>query len=83
MTIKTSTKKTMTNENASIQTSTNVVDYLKCISPMRPISSLHVHCTLGWVNLYQKFEIGNYTVCGKLILTKKWKCIFLHLAQLA
>ena len=23
--------------------------------------------TLGWVNLYQKFEIEKYTVCGKLI----------------
>ena len=28
---------------------------------------------LGWVNLYQKFEIEKYTVCGKLILPKKWK----------
>ena len=26
---------------------------------------------LGWVNLYQKFEIEKYTVCGKLILQKK------------
>ena len=33
-------------------------------------------CTLGWVNLYQKFEIEKYTVCGKLILPKKWKGIF-------
>ena len=28
-------------------------------------------CTLGWANLYQKFEIEKYTVCGKLILPKK------------
>ena len=21
-------------------------------------------CTIGWVNLYQKFEIEEYTVCG-------------------
>ena len=28
---------------------------------------------VGWVNLYQKFEIEKYTVCGKLILPKKWK----------
>ena len=28
---------------------------------------------LGWVNLYKKFEIGNYTVYGKLILPKKGK----------
>ena len=28
-------------------------------------------CTVGWVNLYQKFEIGKYTVCGKLILPPK------------
>ena len=26
---------------------------------------------IGWVNLYQKFEIEKYTVCGKLILPKK------------
>ena len=33
--------------------------------------------TVGWVNLYKKFEIVKYTVCGKLILpTKKWKGIF-------
>ena len=25
---------------------------------------------LGWVNLYQKFEIEKYTVCSKLILQK-------------
>ena len=30
----------------------------------------------GWVNLYQKFEIQKYTVCGKFILPKKWKGIF-------
>ena len=28
-------------------------------------------CTVGWVNLYQKFEIEKYTVCGKLILPQK------------
>ena len=28
-------------------------------------------CTVGWVNLYQKFEIEKYTFCGKLILPKK------------
>ena len=37
--------------------------------------SISVH-NLGWVNLYQKFEIKKYTVCGKLILPKKWKDIF-------
>ena len=26
---------------------------------------------LGWVNLYQKFEIEKYTVCSKLILPQK------------
>ena len=26
---------------------------------------------VGWVNLYQKFEIEKNTVCGKLILPKK------------
>ena len=31
--------------------------------------------TVGWVNLYKKFEIVKYTVCGKLILAKKWKDI--------
>ena len=30
-------------------------------------------CTIGWVNLYQKFEIEKYTVCGKLILPQKMK----------
>ena len=30
-----------------------------------------VYCTVGWVNLYQKFEIEKNTVCGKLILPKK------------
>ena len=28
-------------------------------------------CTVGWVNLYQKFEIEKYMVCGKLIIPKK------------
>ena len=36
------------------------------------------HCRVGWVNLYQKFEIEKYSVCGKLILPKKWKGIFLN-----
>ena len=27
--------------------------------------------TVGWVKLYKKFEIGKYTVCGRLILPKK------------
>ena len=41
--------------------------------------------TIGWVNLYKKFEIEKYTVCGKLILPKKLKGILLNffLAQLA
>ena len=34
-----------------------------------------VHCTVGWVNLYTKFEIEKCTVGGKLILPKKWKGI--------
>ena len=38
----------------------------------------------GWVNLYQKFEIETYTVCGKLILPKNGKAFFkFFLAQLA
>ena len=32
-------------------------------------------CTLGWVNLYQKFELEKYTVRSKLI-SKKWKGVF-------
>ena len=32
-------------------------------------------CEVGWDNLYQKSEIEQYTVCGKLILPKKWKGI--------
>ena len=35
-----------------------------------------VDCTVGWVNLYQKFDIEKYAVCGKLIFPKKWKDIF-------
>ena len=30
-------------------------------------------CAVGWVNLYKKFEIEKYTVCGKLILPKNGK----------
>ena len=29
---------------------------------------LFITYTIGWVNLYQKFEIEKYTICGKLIL---------------
>ena len=32
-------------------------------------------CALGWVDLYQKFKIEKYTVCGKLILPKERKDI--------
>ena len=28
----------------------------------------YVQSTVGWVNLYKKFEIEKYAVCGKLIL---------------
>ena len=38
--------------------------------------ALPVGCMVGWVNLYQKFEIEKYTVCGKLILPKKMENIF-------
>ena len=38
-----------------------------------------VQCTLGWVNLYKKFEIEKCTVGGKLILPKKWKGILVNL----
>ena len=41
--------------------------------------ALPVGCMVGWVNLYQKFEIEKYTVCGKLILPKKMENIFLKL----
>ena len=30
-----------------------------------------MYCTVGWVNLYQKFKIEKYTVFGKLIFPKK------------
>ena len=45
----------------------------------------HSRYTAGWVNLYQKFEMEKYTVCGKLILPKKnWKAFKqISLAQLA
>ena len=32
---------------------------------------LTVYSKLCWFNLYQKFEIEKYTVCGKLVLPKK------------
>ena len=49
---------------------------LYCIGPEpRPMQANILYCVLGWVNLYQKFEIEKYTVCGKLILPKKWKGI--------
>ena len=32
-----------------------------------------VQCTIGWVNLYKKFEIEKFTVCGKFILPTKMK----------
>ena len=42
-------------------------------------------CTVGCVNLYKKFEIEKYTVCGKLILPQKMERHFLIFlgAQLA
>ena len=40
------------------------------------LSADTLHSTVGWVNLYKKFEIEKYTFCGKLILPKKWKGIF-------
>ena len=33
--------------------------------------SCTLYCTVGWVNMYQKFEIEKYTICGKLILPTK------------
>ena len=43
-------------------------DYLKwCCLPLARAT----YCTIGLVNLYQTFEIGKYTVCGKLILPQK------------
>ena len=32
---------------------------------------LTVYSKLCWFNLYQKFEIEKYTVCGKLVLPKQ------------
>ena len=50
------------------------------MKPRNNVSTCYVACillcTVGWVNLYQKFEIEKYTVCGKLILPKKGKGIF-------
>ena len=47
------------------------------------LSVTEIYCIVGWVNLYQKFEIEKYTVCGKLILSKKIGKAFKFLAQLA
>ena len=45
----------------------------------------YVQSTVGWVNLYKKFEIEKYAVCGKLILPKQMERHFKKfcLAQLA
>ena len=40
------------------------------------IHVLVIEGSVGWVNLYQKFEIEKYTVCGKLILPKNGKAFF-------
>ena len=42
----------------------------------RHVKNYYFTYTLGWVNLYQKFEIEKYTVGGKLILPKIWTEIF-------
>ena len=63
-----------------------VIDSIKMAKVLWQLSSFHrsrpfpcpacpVHCTIGWVNVYQKFEIEKYSVGGKLILPKKWKGI--------
>ena len=53
-----------------------VQSYCLCFSLLQGLWRLVWYCTIGWVNLYQKFEIEKYTVCGKLILPQKWKSIF-------
>ena len=53
---------------------------------MNDCSVYNVHCTLGWANLYQKFETEEYTVCGKLISPQKIEKAFkkkFFFAQLA
>ena len=37
--------------------------YVTCVKE----KIMNVQCTVGWVNLYQNFEIEKYTFCGKLI----------------
>ena len=46
------------------------------VSPLLGFYIILTSCTIGWVNLYHKFEIEKYTVCGKLILPKKRKAFF-------
>ena len=55
-----------------------VAPYCRCPVPEKEEIPRYVHCTVGWVNLYQKFEIEKYTVCGKLILPKKMERHFWH-----
>ena len=43
------------------------------VSPLLGFYIILTSCTVGWVNLYHKFEIEKYTVCGKLILPQKMK----------
>ena len=43
------------------------VTFLNTIYVKRSAIGCTFYCTVGWVNLYQKFEIEKYPVCGKLI----------------
>ena len=47
------------------------MQYLTSICRLETNYTCTVHCTVGWVNLYNKFESEKYTVCGKLNLPKK------------
>ena len=44
---------------------------IKCKVKIIFWTNFTLHRLLGWVNLYQKFKIEKYTVCGKLILPTK------------
>ena len=62
-----------------------VVSGRNCRNTLNSTLRNTVHCTVGWVNLYQKFEIEKYTNCGKLILPQKNGKTFFNIffAQLA
>ena len=69
--IKPADKKKVT-QACSYTSNTNVSIVSVYSNPSSPV------LTVGWVNLYKKFEIEKFTVCGKLILPNKMERHFFN-----